>query len=88
MAIYLNGTELADDVYANSDGNAVDTAPNESLGPEGTVQSYWDGPRETALYPYGPSASRIAKQPVWLLLAPYWRILAGQDKGAQVKRDS
>jgi hypothetical protein len=61
VAIYLNGTDLADDVYANSDGKAVITALNESLGPEGSVQSYWDGPRETAIYLYGPSASRVVK---------------------------
>jgi hypothetical protein len=61
LAIYLNGTDLADEVYANSDGNAVIAALNERLGPEGSVQSYWEGPRETALYLYGPSAARIAE---------------------------
>jgi hypothetical protein len=60
VAIYLNGTDLADEVYANSDGHAVIAALNERLGPEGSVQSYWDGPRETALYLYGPSAAQIA----------------------------
>jgi len=60
LAIYLNGTDLSDEVYADSDGNAVIAALNERLGPEGSVQSYWEGPRETALYLYGPSAARMA----------------------------
>jgi hypothetical protein len=61
LAIYLNGTDLPDEVYANSDGHAVVGALNESLGGEGQVQSFWDGPRETALYLYGPSAARIGE---------------------------
>jgi hypothetical protein len=61
LAIYLNGTDLPDEVYANSDGIAVVAALDEWLGGEGSVHSYWDGPRETALYLYGPSAARIAE---------------------------
>jgi hypothetical protein len=60
LAIYLNGTDLTDEVYANSDGNAVIAALDERLGPDGSVQSYWEGPRETALYLYGHSAARMA----------------------------
>jgi hypothetical protein len=59
VAIYLNGTDLPDEVYANSDGHALVEALNQHLGPAGVVQSFWDGPRETALYLYGPSATRI-----------------------------
>jgi hypothetical protein len=59
LAVYLNGTDLSDEVYANSDGHAVIAALNVALGPHGQVQSYWDGPRETALCLYRPSATRM-----------------------------
>lgn len=59
LAIYLNGTDLSDEVYANSNGRAVIDALDAHLGPDGRVQSYWEGPRETALYLYGPSAARM-----------------------------
>lgn len=60
LAIYLNGTDLPDEVYANSDINDLVAALLDSVGAEGSMQSYWQGPRETALYLYGPSAARIA----------------------------
>jgi hypothetical protein len=60
LAIYLNGTDLPDEVYADSDINELIAALLDSIGTEGRMQSYWQGPRETALYFYGPSALRIA----------------------------
>src|SRR5436190_19636974 len=66
LAVYLNGTDLPDEVYATSDVNALVAALLSSLGGEGHMQSYWQGPRaywqgprETALYLYGPSAARM-----------------------------
>lgn len=59
LAVYLNGTDLPDDVYATNDVNDLVSALLDSLGGEGQMQSYWQGPRETALYLYGPSASRM-----------------------------
>ena len=59
LAIYLNGTDLPDEVYAGSDVNDLIAALRECLGAEGEMQSYWEGPRETALYLYGPSAARM-----------------------------
>ncbi|MBM2618372.1 hypothetical protein JIG36_22685 [Actinoplanes sp. LDG1-06] len=59
VAIYLNGTDLPDEVYRTSDINELITALLESLAAEGDMQSYWQGPTETALYLYGPSAARI-----------------------------
>jgi hypothetical protein len=53
LAVYLNGTDLPDEVYANSDINELIAALLERLGPDGDMQSYWEGPRETALYLYG-----------------------------------
>jgi hypothetical protein len=46
-------------VYETSDINDLLTALLERLGPAGHMQSYWQGPRETALYLYGPSATRM-----------------------------
>lgn len=59
LAVYLNGTDLPDEVYASSDVNDLIAALLERLGAEGDMQSYWEGPRETALYLYGPSAARL-----------------------------
>jgi hypothetical protein len=59
VAIYLNGTDLPDEVYETSDINELVAALREALGSEGDMQSYWEGSRETALYLYGPSAIRI-----------------------------
>lgn len=60
LAVYLNGTDLPDEVYATSDVNDLITALLAALGAHGRMQSYWQGPRETALYLYGPSAARMA----------------------------
>lgn len=59
LAVYLNGTDLPDEVYATSDVNDLVAALLDNLGTEGSMQSYWQGPRETALYLYGPSAARM-----------------------------
>ncbi len=59
LAVYLNGTDLPDEVYAIGDVNDLIAALLEHLGAEGDMQSYWEGPRETALYLYGASAARM-----------------------------
>ena len=59
LAVYLNGTDLPAEVYATNDVNHLVAALLDSLGSEGQMQSYWQGPRETALYLYGPSASHM-----------------------------
>jgi hypothetical protein len=59
LAVYLNGTDLPAHVYASSDINDLIAALLERLGAEGDMQSWWQGPRETALYLYGPSAVRV-----------------------------
>jgi hypothetical protein len=58
-AVYLNGTDLPDEVYASGDVNDLIAALLEGLGAEGDMQSYWEGPRETGLYLYGASAARM-----------------------------
>jgi hypothetical protein len=60
LAVYLDGTDLPGEVYANNDVNELVAAVLGSLGDEGQMQSYWQGPRETALYLYGPSGARMA----------------------------
>jgi hypothetical protein len=59
IGIYLNGTDLPDEVYANSDVNVVIEELNKDLGDAGEFQSYWEGPTETALYFYGADADEM-----------------------------
>jgi hypothetical protein len=61
VAVYLNGTDLPAHVYASGDVNDLIAALLERLGAEGDMQSWWQGPRETALYLYGPSAVRVTE---------------------------
>jgi hypothetical protein len=62
MAVYLNGTDLPDDVYAECDANFVYDEFNRLLGDDGQVHSHWQGPTETALYMYGPSFETMKKR--------------------------
>jgi hypothetical protein len=59
IGLYLNGTDLPDEVYANNDVNDLIQQLLRRLGDQGSMQSWWQGPRETALYLYGPSAARM-----------------------------
>jgi hypothetical protein len=61
LAVYLNGTDLPAEVYENNDVNDLIAALLDALGENGEMQSYWEGPRETALYLYGPSAARMSE---------------------------
>ena len=55
LALYLNGTDLDDAVYAACDINHVVAELLKSLGNEQSYYSHWQGASETALYFYGPS---------------------------------
>jgi hypothetical protein len=55
LALYLNGTDLPDEVYATCDSNHVLDECNRLLGDVGRVHSWWQGPSESALYLYGDS---------------------------------
>jgi hypothetical protein len=59
LAVYLNGTDLPDSVYEQSDINVVYEEFGKLVGSEGRVVSHWQGPRETALYLYGRSAATM-----------------------------
>ncbi len=53
MGLFLNGTDLPDHVYANSDINKIISELGSLLIREGMFRGYWEGSRETALYFYG-----------------------------------
>lgn len=55
LAVYLNGTDLPQSTYDECDVNVVYEEFEIRLEGIGHVQSYWEGPRETGLYMYGPS---------------------------------
>jgi hypothetical protein len=57
--LYLNGTDLPGEVYATNDVNDLIQQLHQRLGDQGSMQSWLQGPRETALYLYGPSAARM-----------------------------
>lgn len=62
LAIYLNGTDLDAEVYANSDSNHVYSELDRLTQGNGKVFSYWQGPTETAFYLYGTSFSQMRSQ--------------------------
>jgi hypothetical protein len=62
LAIYLNGTDLDDEVYESSDSNYVYSELDRLTHGNGKVYSYWQGPTETALYLYGTSYSTMKSQ--------------------------
>ena len=59
VAVYLNGYDLPQHIYAESDVNELIRGLKEQLGRIGRMHSFWEGPRETALYFYGKSAADI-----------------------------
>ena len=59
LAVYLNGADLADEVYRDCDVNYVIDEFNRLLGDNGAFRGYWEGPRETALFCYGASYDRM-----------------------------
>lgn len=59
VGVYLNGTDLPKHVYAGSDVNELVRMLRERLGRKGLLQSFWEGPRETAFYFCGGSAQTI-----------------------------
>lgn len=59
IGVYLNGTDLPDVVYKNSDINVVMETFQKLTGDICVLKGYWQGPRETALYMYGTSAAEL-----------------------------
>ena len=65
LGVYLNGTDLPREVYKNCDVDVVLDTLYDLTSELPGFRGYWQGPRETALYMYAPSAaelrSRISK---------------------------
>jgi hypothetical protein len=61
LGLYLNGTDLPAEVYATSSPDELIGLLSDRLRNEGSIVSYWRDPAETALYLYGPSASRMSE---------------------------
>ena len=59
LAIYLNGTDLDDQIYEECDSNHVYSELDRLVEGRGKVYSYWQGPTETAFYLYGHSFSEM-----------------------------
>lgn len=59
LGLFLNGSDLPDEVYAESDVNHVIEECNRSMGDGGSFKGYWEGSRETALYFYGDSFAEM-----------------------------
>ncbi|WP_373231358.1 hypothetical protein [Cohnella sp.] len=55
IAIYLDGINLPNSVYEQSDSNVVLEELSKLISYDGDVQRYWQGNTETALYFYGDS---------------------------------
>jgi hypothetical protein len=58
LAIYLDGTSLPDDVYANLDFDQVVNEIGTLAGPD-SFRVFWQGPEETGLYFLGSNAEEM-----------------------------
>lgn len=59
LALYLNGTDLSDDVYENSDVNDIFDKLDEAVEDIGAIHGVWEGPTETAFYFYGTTFAEM-----------------------------
>lgn len=66
LGLFLNGYDLPDEVYAESDVNHVISECDRLLAGGGSFRGYWEGSRETSLYFYGESfaAMKTAIEPL------------------------
>jgi len=61
LGLYLNGTDLSEEVYKSYDSNFVYQECQRLLEGIGTVDSHWQGPTETAIYMYGKNFEEIER---------------------------
>jgi len=59
FAIYLDGVNLPDEVYRDSDINFVVSEIDKLLDGHGEIEAHWKGSTETALYIYGDSVATM-----------------------------
>lgn len=62
VALYLDGVNLPKEVYKNSDVNVLIEMLNDRTKDIGKVESWWEGPEETALYLYGRDAAELKRR--------------------------
>ena len=62
LALYINGTDLPNEVYQSCDINYVVEKANELLIGIGKMYSHWQGPNDSALYFYGASFDEMKKR--------------------------
>ena len=61
VAVYLDGVSLPEDVYAELDFDALVETLGAAAAP-GSFRGFWQGPEETGLYFFGPSADQMFAQ--------------------------
>ncbi len=61
LGLYINGYDLADEVYASSDINHVIEECARLMPDEDPFRGHWEGSRETALYFYGTSFAEMSE---------------------------
>lgn len=59
LGLYLNGTDLSDEIYATCDSNYVYEECERLIKGIGMINSHWQGQTETALYIYGKNFIEI-----------------------------
>lgn len=59
LGLYLDGVNLADEVYETCDPHEVFEQVGRAIDGIGDVCSFWQGETETALYLYGPDAAAM-----------------------------
>lgn len=59
LGLYLDGRGLPAQVYEASDVNELISLLGDALTGHGKLESWWEGPAETALYLYGASAPEM-----------------------------
>jgi hypothetical protein len=58
LAVFLDGTSLPDEVYAELDFEAVVEEIGAAAG-EGSYRGFWQGPEETGIFLFGPDAEAM-----------------------------
>ena len=59
VSVHLDGRGLPPEVYSEHDINEFLDALHDVVQEHGVLQAFWEGPQETAVYAYGPSAIDI-----------------------------
>ena len=81
VAVYLDGTTLPDEVYAELDFEQVVDELTSAAG-EGSYHGFWQGPTETGLFFFGPDADAMFSRLEAVLL----RVPIGQNARVSIRR--